>query len=268
MNSKLSRPFRAPREVVDRSKARKVKDQLDVATQQPPSDPLLSDSEEATELGLVWKHCIVKETQDPEVEPAQKDPASDKGKGTTSEVASPNLSEFERFLDLREKTSTKDKVDSDEDDDHETFGNLLVRARLKRQSIAASTSPFSKIVLARPDDDQNSRVVDIDDITPDATSDDDEVPIVRTMNFVQPKREGRTKAQIKWTYESVAESTGAASKYWDAAAPTERASKRLAKEKLVALKAAEADPKGIPKLCCLLLYKDAIHHIYCFHILF
>jgi hypothetical protein len=155
MKSKLRRPFRAPREAVDRSKALKVSDQLDVAAEQPPPDPLQSDSEEATELGVVWKPWVVKETQDPEVEPLQRYrdyvrldsitetgdeyearmdreqladtlngckltlamveaagaegaeivlgahpiPASDKGKGTTSEVASPNLSEFERFLD-------------------------------------------------------------------------------------------------------------------------------------------------------------------------
>jgi hypothetical protein len=161
MKSKLRRPFRAPREAVDRSKALKVSDQLDVATEQPPPDPLQSDSEEAT--GVVWKPWVVKETRDPEVEPLQRYrdyvrldsiteagdecearmnreqladtsngckltlamveaagaeeaefvrgehpiPASDKGKGTTSEVASPNLSEFERFLDGCEKTSTR-----------------------------------------------------------------------------------------------------------------------------------------------------------------
>jgi hypothetical protein len=63
MKSKLRRPFRAPREAVDRSKALKVSDQLDVATEQPPPDPLQSDSEEATELGVVWKPWVVKETQ-------------------------------------------------------------------------------------------------------------------------------------------------------------------------------------------------------------
>jgi hypothetical protein len=208
-------------------------------------------------------------------------PVSDKGEGTTAEVASPNLSEFERFLDGCEKMSTrptqkrnsrltksKEKVDSDEEDDLETFCDLLVRARSKRKTIAGGKSPGRKIVLARPEDDQNLRVVDIDDIIPDARSDDDDVPIVSTLNSVKPKRKGRTKAAIKWTYETVAEPTGAASKYWDAAAPEERATKRLAKAKLVALKAAEADPKGNPKLCCLLSYLGTIPHIYCFQLHF
>jgi hypothetical protein len=335
MKSKLRRPFRAPREAVDRSKALKVSDQLDVATEQPPPDPLQTDSEEATELGVVWKPWVIKETQDPEVEPLQNfrdyvrldsitetadeyearmdseqladtsngckltlamvkaagaegaeilqgaDPiaASDKGEGTTSEVASPNLSEFERYLDGCEKISTrptqkrnsrvtkpKEKVDSDEEDDLKTFGDLLVQARSKRKSIAGGKSLGHKILLARPEDDQNSRVVDLDDIIPDARSDDDDVPIVSTLKSVKPKRKGRTKAVIKWTYETVAEPTGAASKYWDAAAPEERATKRLAKAKLVALKAAEADPKGNPKSCCQLSYLSTIPHIYCFQL--
>jgi hypothetical protein len=72
MRSKLRRPFRAPREAVDRSKALKVTDNLDVAIEQPLPDLLQSDSEEATDLGVVWKPWIVKETEDHEVEPLQR----------------------------------------------------------------------------------------------------------------------------------------------------------------------------------------------------
>ena len=75
MNSKLGRPFRAPREAVDRSKALKVTDQLDVVIDQAPPDALKSDSEEATHLGFVWKPLIVKETQDPVVH--TQDPLSE-----------------------------------------------------------------------------------------------------------------------------------------------------------------------------------------------
>ncbi len=130
-------------------------------------------------------------------------PESDKGKGTTSKVASPNLSEFERYLDGCEKESTsitkkkstrltkaKDKVDSDEEDDLETFGNLLVRERAKRQRIAGENSPACKILLTRPEDNQHSRVVEIDDIIPEARSDDDEVPIVSNLKISMPKCKG------------------------------------------------------------------------------
>ncbi len=45
---------------------------------------------------------------------------------------------------------------------------------------------------------------------------------------------GRKKKEKKtlWTYETVAEPTGMSSRYWDAEAPLERATKRRAKEKL------------------------------------
>ena len=65
MKSRLRKPFRAPWAAVLRSNKRKVTEKLDVAEEQPPPDHLQSDSEEATELGLVgW---IVKESEPPEV---------------------------------------------------------------------------------------------------------------------------------------------------------------------------------------------------------
>ncbi len=85
-----------------------------------------------------------------------------------------------------------------------------------------------------------------------------------TLTLPKPKRKGRSKGQLKWTYETVLEPTGAASKYWDADAPAERATKRLAKDKLVALKAAEAEPKGSEICWTLSLYFLAIgHNHYC-----
>jgi hypothetical protein len=49
---------------------------------------------------------------------------------------------------------------------------------------------------------------------------------------------------VLWTYETVAEPTGVASKYWDAEAPSERRTKRLAKEKMLAIKETNVDIQG------------------------
>ena len=48
-----------------------------------------------------------------------------------------------------------------------------------------------------------------------------------------------------WAYETVCEPTGVASKYWDADTPSERFTKRLAKEKLVALKESNDEMPGL-----------------------
>ncbi len=84
-----------------------------------------------------------------------------------------------------------------------------------------------------------------------ASSDDDDVPISQTLGLQakrlsmlaslasqpSPSPVRRTKKAKKplWHYETVAEPTGASSKYWDAAAPVERATKKRAKEKLIAI---------------------------------
>jgi hypothetical protein len=49
---------------------------------------------------------------------------------------------------------------------------------------------------------------------------------------------------VLWTYETVAEPTGVASNYWDANPPRERATKRRAKEKMLALKEYEVETQG------------------------
>ena len=72
MKSKLRRPFRAPREAVDRSKGEKLADQSDIAREEPPNNVVQTESEEATELGVVWKPFVVKETEYPEVEPVDR----------------------------------------------------------------------------------------------------------------------------------------------------------------------------------------------------
>ena len=69
MQSKLKRPFVPPRKVVDRLKGELGRVKLDVPIEQATPDGVQSDSEEATALGLGWKHLVVKETQYPEVAP-------------------------------------------------------------------------------------------------------------------------------------------------------------------------------------------------------
>ena len=59
-------------------------------------------------------------------------------------------------------------------------------------------------------------------------------PIVRKKKF----------KKSLWTYETVAEPTGMSSKYWDADAPEERATKRRAKEKLIAIHEPDGASSG------------------------
>jgi hypothetical protein len=63
-----------------------------------------------------------------------------------------------------------------------------------------------------------------------------EVQICDAVNPVEPQIPKVSKTPSKlWTYETVAEPTGVASHYWDGEATKERASKRIAKERLVAI---------------------------------
>jgi hypothetical protein len=50
-----------------------------------------------------------------------------------------------------------------------------------------------------------------------------------------PSTRKKKAKKCLWHYETVAEPTGASSKYWDAVALIERATKRRAKEKLSAI---------------------------------
>ena len=56
-----------------------------------------------------------------------------------------------------------------------------------------------------------------------------------------PRKRPKTKL---WSYEIVAEPTGVTSKYWDVEAPTERATKKIANERLVATKDSNYDNQG------------------------
>ena len=100
---------------------------------------------------------------------------SDKGKGEASVESSPNLSEFEKYLDGmakgRRRTITQRKptetlatknLESDDEDDLVTVDNVEVRARAKRQCVAVPMSPTRQIALLIPSDEPNSRVISIE----------------------------------------------------------------------------------------------------------
>ncbi len=110
------------------------------------------------------------------------------------------------------------------------------------------------------ENDATSRVIGVDEIlfAPvvdevehiAAESGDDDVPIATTLIprhttvstvHDRPSRAKKTKRkkQTLWTYETVAEPTGIASKYRDEDAPSERATKRVAKQRLSDLHDAE-----------------------------
>jgi hypothetical protein len=150
--------------------------------------------------------------------------------------ASPSISEFETYLE----------------------GIEALRAQVPKVRPAnMSNDEWWESVLEgekrRCADDQHSRQVEAGDILLGIDSSDDNVPIVSTLPTAKPKRHVKKKSKVLWTYETVAEpTTGVASKYWDADAPCERGTKKLAKEKenLIALKVANIQCSG-PSTCIL-----------------
>ncbi len=107
MNRQVMKPFRAPR---------KHNDKASPSRQQPrrkgKQDKQVHDSEAPTELGLVWRPLIIKETQYSNMEDmidngkhfsiaARAEPfqTHQKEPATSSNVASPSCSEFEVFLE-------------------------------------------------------------------------------------------------------------------------------------------------------------------------
>jgi hypothetical protein len=91
---------------------------------------------------------------------------------------------------------------------------------------------------------QNERLVDPNEILFQADSSDDDIPIAGTLKPQKKSAKPKKKMTERWTYVAVAEPTGIASNYWDASAPEERTTKRLAKAKLTALKVAENTTSG------------------------
>jgi hypothetical protein len=67
------------------------------------------------------------------------------------------------------------------------------------------------------------------------------------MHSTKPRKYSRSFnrcTKVLWTYETTTEQTGAASKYWDMDAPSERATKKAANEKLLAIKACNDPNEG------------------------
>jgi hypothetical protein len=66
MKGKVMRPCRAPRLAADRSGRATGKGISGIDRSEITSEPLPIESQEATELGLIWKPVIIPETQHPE----------------------------------------------------------------------------------------------------------------------------------------------------------------------------------------------------------
>ncbi len=232
--------------------------------------PDVVESEEPTEFGVDWERFVIPETDACEIDRIGDDidevdcngshftiesrkeravvPGEEKTK-TASTCASPCLHEFESFLNKRAALNL-DCVEPE--------------AAMTSKPRTISNNDFWQGVLEseqkRLATDLETRSVAVEEILLGGSSDNDEednIPIVSqlpkklvmlaTMAAVpspSPKQRKKKAPKSLWTYETVAEPTGAASRYWDADAPSERATKRLAKERLVALREAEVPSQG------------------------
>ncbi len=91
---------------------------------------------------------------------------------------------------------------------------------------------------------QQAHLLPVNEMFFDTVSSDDDVPIVNTLLAKTTKVKKKKSAKTLWSYETVEEATGIRSNYWDAAAPIERATKRLAKQKIYNLKDVENQAEG------------------------
>ena len=91
---------------------------------------------------------------------------------------------------------------------------------------------------------ETERIVAVDEIMLGSSSSEDDMPIVSTLEKRKFKDKVKKRTKALWTYETVVEPTGVVSKYWDADAPSERATKRQAKDKLTALQLASTTSAG------------------------
>ncbi len=134
------------------------------------------------------------------------------------------------------------------DGDDPAAQTMNVQQQPSTDAIAGSSS--SSLPLERPTNMSNdewwesvlqsekqrvSRLISVEDIMPCLSSSDDNTPIVTTLQRNTFKEKAKKKTKELWIYETVVEPTGVVSKYWDADAPSERRTKRQAKEKLSAL---------------------------------
>jgi hypothetical protein len=94
--------------------------------------------------------------------------------------------------------------------------------------------------------DQMPRDIPVSEILLGSSSDDD-VPIAAILESKANKNPTRKKLKKKlWEYVQVAEPTGVASKYWDGEAPVERATKRVAKQRISEIQDGELDAAILP----------------------
>jgi hypothetical protein len=244
MNDKLMKAFRAPRGSKGRAK--------------PPA----TESEEPTALGVLCERYVIKETEQavankrgeyklwetvrdgketgeewearadkeemersgPDCWTMAKERAlaeEDYVPHQCSKVLSPSLSDFEAYLDKCE--AARNHIPQDDSD-----------AGWEATDIGPRPGVESF-------DDLNTRIIAVEDILLQESSDEDNIPIVKTLPSTATKvNKGKKKTKTLWTYETVLEPTGVVSKYWDGGTAVERATKRIAKQRLVESARADA----------------------------
>ena len=221
---KATRPFRPPRQSVDRS----VHAEPTHQTNPEPQVILAGDSDEPTQFGLVGGAWLVKETQELGAETTKDQidtvlvnhEVQQKEKLQTT-AASPNVSEFEEYLEGL----------------HGQKDSLAVSLNLPATKPAHLTKDewWETVLRAEQDRVKNleERLVPVDEMfLDDCSSEDDDIPIVKTLPTTPAKAKKIKKAKLLWSYETVEEPTGVRSNYWDAQAPSMRTTKKLAKEKI------------------------------------
>jgi hypothetical protein len=237
-------PFRAPRQKNDKASPSRQSPRRQ-GTQNKEDKEVevteMKESEEATEMGLVWP-LIIKETQC--FFPAEDQIEVNRERSNITHhridtAASPSCSDFEAFL---EKASALEV----------------------RQNKQSKTDAYWESILQSEKDrlrnENTEQTISVEDILLHESSEDDDVPIVATLQGKQdslsllvnaatssissPSLRQKKKPKVLWTYETTIEQTGAASKYWDLDAPSERATKKAAKEKLLAIKSTDDPNEG------------------------
>ena len=170
------------------------------------------------------------------------------------DAPSPSLSEFEAYLDKEVvgRQQEKEKAPSRNKQSKNDFWESNLQSEKKRIEALdnAGLVPLDDILLWNDCEARNVAIATLavesaklatlaeksakvgQEISIEESSSDDDVPIVSTLTAAKTKVIVPKKKAPLWTYVTVKEPTGVASKYWDAEAPSERATKRLAKIKL------------------------------------
>ena len=244
-------PFRAPRPRQDRSRlapgmgtiakgipsARdKDKDQtvINESPNKSVSERVVSDSEEPTELGLVWERTemptdkVIHKTNDgneiqnpwrPDDDDNNIAPSEDNNVAL-SEAPSPHLSEFEDYLAQAE--ARKNVIATAQGLLSLSQSCPVLSGRQQRDAFWESHLQNEKKRLQDAIDSRQS------------SSDEDDLPIVNTLtSSAAPKQKKKRAPKTLWTYEAVEVASSPASKYWDGEMARERATKRRAKEKFM-----------------------------------